>query len=88
VADAIVLRCINRGHVALKDFEGWKPSLSSMPFSVREVLLESFQRKMSESFSYQESCQISYQDAIAAQVEQLRQFIVEEISEYRPIQRK
>jgi CRISP-associated protein Cas1 len=88
IADAIVLRCINRGQVALKDFDGWKPSLKSLPFSIREVLLESFQRKMSESFSYREFEKISYQDAIAAQAEQLRQFIAGDIGDYWPLQRK
>jgi hypothetical protein len=59
-----------------------------VPVLVREILQATFEKKMSESFSYQEFCETSYQEAIAAQVEQLRQFIVEDVLEYWPIQRK
>jgi hypothetical protein len=37
----------HRGQVALKDFDGWKPTLKSLPFLVRETLQSDFEKKLS-----------------------------------------
>ena len=83
LVDAVVVRCINRGQVALKDFDGWKPSLKSVPFRVREILQEDFEKKL---------CGVVggglVRDAIRFQAQQLAQYLLAEIEEFHPLEWK
>jgi CRISP-associated protein Cas1 len=72
LVEAVVLRCIIRGQVSLKDFDGWKPSLKSVPAKVRETLQIDFEKKLCA-----EVAGVSFRDAIALQAQKLARFLLE-----------
>jgi hypothetical protein len=80
---SIVLRCINRGQVALKDFDGWKSTLESLPFLVRETLQADFEKKLSAEIKG-----VPFRDAIARQVQQMARFILGEVEAFDGIEWK
>ncbi len=72
LVDSVVLRCINRGQVALKDFDEWKPSLKSIPFQVREVLQSDFEKKMCSVVGG-----VPFRDEIVIQAQRFARFLLE-----------
>ena len=83
LVDSVVLRCINRGQVALKDFDGWKPTLKSLPFQVRETLQANFEKKLSAVAGGQ-----LFRDAINSQAQRLALFVVDEVQEFEALEWK
>lgn len=83
LVDAVVLRCINRGQVALKDFDGWQPTLNSLPFRVRETIQADFEMKLSAEIEG-----VTFRDEIALQAQQMARFVLGEIGEYQALEWK
>jgi CRISP-associated protein Cas1 len=83
LVDAVVLRCINRGQVALKDFDGWKPILKSLPFLVREKLQADFEKKLNAEIGG-----VQFREAIARQAQQLARFLLGEAEAFEGLEWK
>jgi CRISP-associated protein Cas1 len=79
--DSVVLRCINRQQVALKDFDGWQPTLKSLPFSVGEMMKKDFEKKLSGKIE-----RMVFRDAIALQTQKLAEYLLGEIEEFTPLE--
>jgi CRISPR-associated protein Cas1 len=82
-AEAIVLRAVNRGQIAVKDFAGCKGTL---PATVADTLVRVFDQKMAESFTHpviQERC--TYQEAIQIQVDLYADFLRGKREQYVPL---
>ncbi|NJM67300.1 MAG: CRISPR-associated endonuclease Cas1 [Acaryochloris sp. RU_4_1] len=81
-AEALVLRAVNRGQIAVKDFAGCEGRLPAIACT---TLAELFDYKMAESFTHpviQERC--TYQEAIAIQVSLYADFLLGK-REYVPL---
>jgi CRISPR-associated endonuclease Cas1 len=83
LVDSVVLRCINRGRVALKDFDEWKPSLKSVPFRVREILQQDFEKKLCDEVGG-----VLVRDAIGLQFQQWAQYLLAEIEAFDALEWK
>jgi CRISP-associated protein Cas1 len=83
-AEAVVIRCINRQQIALKDFDGQPRSL---PRPVVRTLAKEFERKMGERFTYPLSDGVicTYQEAIEVQARQLALYLIGAIPEFCPL---
>jgi CRISP-associated protein Cas1 len=80
--DACVVRVINVGSVALKDFDEWDGK--NLPPKVTEKLVKIFEWKIKQRFKYPhlETLNCSYEELIYIQVYQLKMFIREEIDSF------
>jgi CRISP-associated protein Cas1 len=81
LVDSVVLRCINRQQVALKDFDGWQPTLKSLPFSVGEMMKKDFEKKLCGKIEG-----MVFRDAIALQTQNLAEYLLGEIGEFTPLE--
>jgi CRISPR-associated endonuclease Cas1 len=82
-ADAIALRAVNRGQLAVKDFAGCKGKL---PEIAADTLTKVFDQKMAEAFTHpvaQERC--TYQEAIQIQTELFADFLRGKREQYVPL---
>jgi CRISPR-associated endonuclease Cas1 len=77
LVDAVVLRCINRGQVSLKDFDGWKPTLKSLPFLVRGAIQSYFEKRLSAEIEG-----VPFRDAIGHQAQQMARFVLGEVEAF------
>lgn len=80
--EAVVINVINRGQVALKDFDDWNEG-DALPPIVVKALTKTFDQKMRARFQYPHlnfSC--SYQEAIYVQVKQYYMYLLGEIDNY------
>ncbi|WP_407898986.1 CRISPR-associated endonuclease Cas1 [Scytonema sp. NUACC26] len=83
--DAIVVRCINRQYITLKDFDGYWDS-DRLPPKVVQILIKDYEKKMTEKFTYPHvNLNCTYQEAIFVQAKQIALFFLEEIDEYYAI---
>lgn len=81
-ADASVVRSINRGQIALKDFDG----AEALPTRACGVLTQEFQRKLSETITHPAMNQrCTYQEAIYFQAVYIRDFLLGAIDHYPPL---
>lgn len=81
--DAVVISAINKGQIALKDFDDWNEADRLLPPRVIKILQRAFEQKMKGKFQYPHldfSC--SYQEAIYVQVQQYSLYLLHEIDNY------
>jgi CRISP-associated protein Cas1 len=81
--DMIVLRCINRGQVSLKDFDAWQPSLKSLPQGVREILHVEFEKKLGKAIAG-----LLWREALTFQVLHLVQFLLGKTTQFNAFEWK
>jgi CRISP-associated protein Cas1 len=89
LADAVVLRCIRRQQVSLKDFDGWHVQSSRLPSGVSQVLVHQLNKKMSARFTLPVADRIlTNQEAILFQCQQLASYLLGSIQYFCPISAK
>ncbi|GEM_PF-4712038 len=87
--DTVVIRILNLNQVALKDFDDEWWESKSLPPKVVRVIMNSFERKMSERFTYPNTkINCSYQEAIYLQTKLLALYLTGQCEYYCPLDLK
>lgn len=82
LAEATVLRCVNRGQIALKDFA----DQDQLPGPVRSKLIQAWGRKLQEKFRHPVTNQVcNYHQAIYIQALLLREALLKGAEQYQPL---